>query len=122
MDEKKALEERQERDVDFKLICSSTNSLSHLVSKKKFREDLYYKLNTQEFKIESLLNRKEDIEILATHYCESHNCKLHHSSISKLLLHDWKGNVRELFSILNKALIFSRRIGVVYPENIRFFD
>jgi len=122
LDKKKALEERQERDVDFKLICSSTNSLSHLVSKKKFREDLYYKLNAQEFKIESLLNRKEDIEILATHYCESHNCKLHHSSISKLLLHDWKGNVRELFSILNKALIFSRRIGVVYPENIRFFD
>lgn len=114
--------EKEERSLDFKLICTSKKELSNMVSENKFREDLYYKLNTQEFKIERLKDRSKDIEVLSKFYCKSHKCKLHSSAISKLRMCDWKWNVCELFSILDKAILCSERIGIVYPESIRFFD
>ena len=116
------LEVLEEKDINFKLICSSERSLSNLVSEKKFRADLYYNINMQEFKIDALRDRREDIAILSKSYCESKNYKLHNSVIKKLILHDLNGNVPELFSMLNKAFIYSARIGIVYPERIRLFD
>ena len=118
----KLFEALEEKEEEFKLICTSEDSLCKLVSEKKFREDLYYKITVQEFKIEDLCDRKEDIEGLAKDYCASHNCVLHDSAVNKLRLYDWRGNVRQLFSILDKALLSASKIGVVYPESIRLFD
>jgi len=121
-EKRKTMNENKEKKQGFKLICSSLLPLASLVAEKKFREDLYYELTVQTFRIDTLKNRLEDIEVLARTYCEARNCTLHGSSLEKLLRHNWTGNVRELFSILDKALIYARKIGIVYPENIRFFD
>lgn len=122
--------------VDVRIVAASNKDLEKAVEEKKFREDLYYRLNVFPIRIPPLNERKEDIPLLVEYfinkYCLEINTPL--KSISKdaldlLMNYRWKGNVRELENAIERAVIlcdgetitpehflFSSQSGRVSPE------
>ena len=103
---------RERIKVDVRIICATNRDLEELVEKKKFREDLYYRLNVFPIHLPSLGERTEDIKVLAQHfidlYGDSIPGKVRGISDKALMMlkeHEWKGNVRELENVVKRALI-----------------
>ena len=118
----RALEEKQFLPVggtkpiksDVRILAATNQNLFEKAKKGEFREDLYYRLNVVEIKLPSLNDRKEDIPILANHfinkYSEEMNKKvlgLSNNAMKALMSHDWRGGVRELENIIERAIIFA---------------
>jgi len=101
-------------NVDVRIIAATNLDLFKMVEEKKFREDLYFRINVLNLKIPSLRERKDDIPFLVKHFIELMNHK-HGTSIEsitedgmKLLKqYDWLGNIRELENFIEKMVILS---------------
>ncbi|MEW6585935.1 MAG: sigma-54 dependent transcriptional regulator [Nitrospirota bacterium] len=98
--------------VDVRIIAASNKDLGKAVEEKKFREDLYYRLNVFPIRIPPLRERREDIPLLVEYFINKYCLELKTSSksISKealdlLTLYHWKGNVRELENAIERAVI-----------------
>lgn len=97
-------------------IISATNAdLNQLISNNRFRQDLYFRLNTIEIKIPALTDRVEDIIPLAEAFLSKHaekyqrDCpKLSNDAKHSLLSYQWPGNVRELSHAMERALFICR--------------
>ncbi|AVH32430.1 sigma-54-dependent transcriptional regulator [Vibrio fluvialis] len=107
---------RKSIKLDVRVLATSNRDLKAYVQEKKFREDLYYRLNVFPIAWPSLCERKGDIEPLANHLVERHCKKLglavpkvSSSAIGKLLAYNWPGNVRELDNVIQRALILSEQ-------------
>lgn len=105
---------RKSIKLDVRVLATSNRDLKAYVQEKKFREDLYYRLNVFPIAWPALCERKGDIEPLAIHLVERHCKKLglavpdvSDSAINKLLSYNWPGNVRELDNVIQRALILS---------------
>ena len=106
--------DNKERTVDFRLITASSVDLKQAVQKGQFRQDLYYRLNTVSIDLPPLRERKEDIFVLASHFLNMYS-ELHHRPViafspdflKALENYDWKGNVRELEHVIERAVILS---------------
>jgi len=101
---------QREIDIDVRIIAATNKDLARAVSERKFREDLYYRLNTIQIEIPPLRDRREDIVPLASHYLDQLCIKddKHVKSFSPeaedaLKLYDWPGNVRELQNMISRA-------------------
>lgn len=99
--------------VDVRVIVTSNEDLRGMVSAKKFRGDLFYRLHVVPIVIQPLRERKEDIPELVEYYVKlySHGTGKYINSIderiySEFAQYDWPGNVRELQNILERAIIF----------------
>jgi DNA-binding NtrC family response regulator len=99
--------------VDVRIIASTNRDLKKEVEKGTFREDLYYRLNVVEINLPSLEERKEDIPLLAQHFMEKYRVEMNknikgidNQVIQVLLNYNWKGEVRELENIIERAVIF----------------
>ncbi|GBD89723.1 nif-specific regulatory protein [bacterium BMS3Abin04] len=101
------------KHTDVRIVAATNKSLTNLVKEKKFREDLYYRLNVINITLPPLRERKEDIEILANHFLkrEAPNLVISKAVMNQLTEHRWKGNVRELESIIKRAAIFAKAEG-----------
>ncbi len=116
--------------ADVRIVAATNKDLEKLVRDGKFREDLYYRLNVFTIKLPSLKERKEDIEVLATHFIrkESPELTLSRSVLNQLTEYNWKGNVRELESVMKRAAIFAKSENRTIiklkdlPENLAKFD
>jgi len=102
--------------TNVRIIAATNINLKRAVSEKKFREDLYYRLNTVEIKMPSLRNRKEDIHLLfrkfARNFSEKNNIpqiSLTESAISLLNKYNWPGNIRELKNFTEKISIIEEK-------------
>lgn len=100
--------------VDVRIIAATNQDLFHAVEKKRFRGDLYYRLNVATLRLPPLRERKEDIPLLAEHLMQQSSRKLGKKieSISPeahkiLAQYDWPGNVRELENVIERAAILS---------------
>ncbi len=100
--------------VDIRLICATNMDLETLVREGRFREDLYYRINTVHIALPPLRERKEDILPLAQRFLERFALKYHRtiSGISSdaadaLTAYRWSGNIRELQNCIEKAVILS---------------
>ncbi len=100
--------------VDIRLICATNMDLAQLVRDGRFREDLYYRINTVTLHLPPLRERKEDIAALADMFISRFNDKYHRSitGLSKEVLvqmneFSWSGNIRELQNTIEKAVILS---------------
>ncbi len=95
--------------VDVRIIAATNKNLEQLVKEKKFREDLYYRLNVIKITMPPLRERKEDIEMLASYFVknENENMLISKSAMDALKSNEWKGNVRELESVLKRAVILA---------------
>ena len=94
--------------TDVRVISATNKDLKQLIKEKKFREDLYYRLNVININILPLRERKEDIESIARYFCESDDKKYNLSlaALKSLNDYDWQGNVRELESVIKRAKVF----------------
>ncbi len=133
----RALEERTVRPVgsdkevpfDVRLIAATNRDLETAVEEKRFREDLYFRVNVIQIKLPPLRSRGTDVLLLAQHYLEdfvSRNGKkivgLSDATAQKLLDYEWPGNVRELRNAIERAVALARydRIAVDdLPDKIR---
>lgn len=100
--------------VDIRLICATNTDLGKLVREGRFREDLYYRINTVHIELPPLRERKEDIIPLAMRFLKTFAAKYHRplegidaSAQAALMAHSWSGNIRELQNCIEKAVILS---------------
>ena len=97
-------------------IVSATNAnLQELISKERFREDLFYRLNTIEFRVPSLRERKQDILPLAEHFVVFYCTKYQRNKITfskaaqnSLCAYHWPGNIRELSHLVERAVLLAK--------------
>jgi two-component system response regulator PilR (NtrC family) len=97
--------------VDVRIIAATNKDLEEAVKEKRFREDLFYRLNVIQIKLPPLRDRKEDIQTLANHFLKKYSQELS-KAISKispealqiLLNYEYPGNVRELQNIIERAV------------------
>ena len=102
--------------TNVRIIAATNINLKEAVSTKKFREDLYYRLNTVEIKMPSLRKRKEDIHILfrkfARDFADKNNIpqiSLTEKAINLLNKYNWPGNIRELKNFTEKISIIEEK-------------
>jgi transcriptional regulator with GAF, ATPase, and Fis domain/CHASE2 domain-containing sensor protein len=95
--------------VDARVVAATNKNLAELVKEKKFREDLFYRLNVINIELPPLRERKEDVNALAKSFIESESAEIQISKAALQALNDysWKGNVRELESVIKRAVIFA---------------
>ena len=98
--------------VNVRIISATNRNLEEEVKKGHFREDLYYRLNVFSILLPSLNERKKDIALLAKHYVNVFSVKMNKkilniqdSFITHLEHHNWKGNIRELKNVIERAVI-----------------
>ena len=97
--------------VDVRIMAATNKDLEEAVKEKRFREDLFYRLNVIQIKLPPLRDRKEDIQTLANHFLKKYSQELS-KAISKispealqiLLNYEYPGNVRELQNIIERAV------------------
>jgi len=99
-------------NVDVRIIAATNRNLAKEVEKGNFREDLYYRLNVVEIQLPKLTDRKEDIPLLIQHFIQKYNRELNrhiknpdNKTMRILRNHDWKGGIRELENVIERALI-----------------
>jgi len=95
--------------VNVRVVAATNKNLTELVKEKKFREDLYYRLNVITIELSPLREREEDIDVLAKNFLQSEAPDLQISKAALQAMNDyqWKGNVRELESVIKRAVIFA---------------
>jgi two-component system response regulator HydG len=97
---------------DIRLISATNQNLEQAIQEKKFREDLYYRLNVVPIRIPALRERPEDIPLLAQHFLKKYVpalnkpvTKISEAAMHLLLQHKWPGNVRELENLIERAIV-----------------
>jgi transcriptional regulator with PAS, ATPase and Fis domain len=100
--------------VDVRIIATSNQDLKKAIREKKFREDLYYRLNVIPIQVSALKDRLEDIPLLVNHFIDKYNRENNKSiesiddSVLRLFMkYHWPGNVRELENYLERAVVIS---------------
>ncbi|MBI3469922.1 MAG: sigma-54-dependent Fis family transcriptional regulator [Candidatus Solibacter usitatus] len=107
--------------VDVRILAATNADLKKLVEEKKFREDLYYRLNVINIPLPALRERKEDIPLLVEHfftkYCRENEkfldagghsvLRFQPEAMQILMDHPWPGNVRELENVVERAVVLA---------------
>lgn len=100
---------------DLRFIAATNHDLKADIKKKRFREDLYYRLNVIRFELPPLKERKQDITLLSYHFLKKYsgiNRKdikdISPMAMQSLMLQEFPGNVRELENIIERGVIFCR--------------
>src|SRR5512136_3395663 len=102
--------------VDIRIISATHRNLEEMIASRRFREDLWFRLNVFPIMIPPLRQRKEDIPALVHHFIDRKSIELRLTerpvlapdALERLEAYDWPGNVRELENLIERALIHSR--------------
>ena len=101
--------------ADVRIVTATHQDLAALVKEKKFREDLYYRINIVKLEIPPLRDRLEDVPLLVEHFIDRFNTVqgkeimgMSDEALSCLMSHDYPGNVRELENLVERAFILCR--------------
>jgi transcriptional regulator with PAS, ATPase and Fis domain len=104
--------DRKPTKVNVRIIAATNRDLKKELDEGKFREDLFYRLDVFTITLPALRDRKKDIPVLATHFMklfsyttDNHIRGMSEEFIEHLQNHDWKGNIRELKNIIERACI-----------------
>jgi DNA-binding NtrC family response regulator len=110
--------------ADVRVIAATNADLRRHVDERRFREDLYYRLNILSLSIPPLRERRDDIPTLVEHFVRQHADQagrgpiaISADALQKLQLYAWPGNVRELEGIIQRALVLSPS-RVLEPEHL----
>jgi len=114
----------KERKVDVRVIAATNRDIEKEVVDKRFREDLYFRLNVLKIQIPPLRERKEDIELLANYFLKKY-CKLYNKEIRKvssyaleiLRNYSFPGNVRELENIIERSVALESS-KIILPDSL----
>ncbi|KJR42579.1 two component, sigma54 specific, transcriptional regulator, Fis family [Candidatus Magnetoovum chiemensis] len=112
-----------------RVICATNKDLKHEVQERRFREDLYYRINVFPIEIPPLRNRKDVLPSLINYLVEKISTKhgkdikpISEDVLSRLLSHVWPGNIRELENTLERAVILSKDGRISIDRAIIFTD
>jgi len=101
-------------DVDFRLVAATNKDMTKHVADGRFREDLYFRINTIEIKIPPLRQRKEDLEDLIYFFIERYNKEMgkgikdiDENTKQQLLSYSYPGNIRELKNIIERLMVLT---------------
>lgn len=100
--------------TDVRIIAATNQDLYEKTKTNEFREDLYYRLNVIELKLPTLNERTEDIPLLVNHFIDKFSKEMgkkiigvDNETMKVLFSHDWRGGVRELENVIERAMIFA---------------
>lgn len=100
------LGDKEEVEVDVRLIAATNRDLGLMVRDGKFREDLFHRLNVIQIRVPPLREHKDDITQIANDYwLKLYRRRLAPEQIEALVTYDYPGNVRELFNLLERAAV-----------------
>jgi DNA-binding NtrC family response regulator len=118
LDEKKMrpLGSDREISVDVRVICATNRDLENMIRERTFREDLYFRINVVRLHLPPLLQRREDIPLLAVHFLRGRK-KMHHKAFTILDGYGWPGNVRELKNLMDRLVVFTKA-DTIMPEDL----
>ena len=112
----KPVGQNQLRNIDIRIIAATHRDLQKAMETGAFREDLYYRLNVMPISLPPLRERMEDIPLLAEHFMKKALPAMGRQitgftsqAMEKLMAHPWKGNVRQLANVIERAIIFCDR-------------
>src|SRR5437773_6337274 len=118
-------------DTDVRILVATNKDLQQEVTERRFREDLFYRLNVINIRIPSLRERKDDVQLLAMHflkfYADKNNKPIEGFSEDAMLAlssYDWPGNVRELENAVERAVVFTNGKQIplaVLPQGVSAF-
>ncbi len=108
------LGETMEREVDVRVVTATNQDLTRAVEEKRFRNDLYFRLNVIHIPVPPLRERREDIPLLVEHFVRKFSEKYGKAVtrvdprvIDRFLAYSWKGNIRELENVVERAVLLS---------------
>ena len=111
--------------VDVRVVAATNQDLSRLVAEKKFRSELFYRLNVFPIQVPALRERPEDIPLLVRYFVQKYSRQLNKSvvyipadAMDALVRYSWPGNVRELENLIERAVLLSpaKELRVPLPE------
>ena len=115
----------QPHKVQMRVISATNEDIAAAVAADRFREDLYYRLNTFALALPPLRERRDDLRPLMVHFMTELAAlydvtvpELTPQDVAALMTHDWPGNVRELRSVAERRLLAARRGGGSVAEAI----
>lgn len=115
--------------VDVRVLAATNQDLEAKMAKGEFREDLFYRLNVMTVALPTLAEIKEDIPLLAQHFLvmysreyEREGMEFTPEALQCLLRRQWKGNVRQLQNIINRAVLLSDSRKITPKELTSFED
>jgi two-component system, NtrC family, response regulator HydG len=109
--------------VNIRVVAATNVELSDAVRERRFRQDLYYRLNVARFNLPPLRERREDIPLLIEHFLEKFNRKMSSSAtlaegvMEQVMQYNYPGNVRELENMVEQSVAFSGG-GVITVDDI----
>ncbi|HOG16735.1 MAG TPA: sigma-54 dependent transcriptional regulator [Syntrophales bacterium] len=110
--------------VDVRILATTNADLKTAIEEKRFRGDLYYRINVIPVKVPPLRERKGDIGILSEHFLKKYSSvnecgtpRLSRESLAVLQSHSWPGNIRELENIMERAVLICAG-GEILPEHL----
>jgi two-component system response regulator HydG len=102
--------------VDVRIVAATNQDVAEMVKEKRFREDLYYRLNVITIRVPPLREHPEDIRVLAQHYLRVYAAKngrklegFTGEAIDRLEAYAWPGNVRELENLIERSVLLARK-------------
>jgi PAS domain S-box-containing protein len=119
----------QTREIDVRVIAATNKNIEDMVSSKRFRKDLYYRINVIPLPIRPLRERREDIPPLMFHFLEKFN-KSHQKKkvfspevIEAFCKYDFPGNIRELANLIERLVVVAEKARIELgdlPDSIRW--
>jgi DNA-binding NtrC family response regulator len=114
--EYEALGSSKTQKTQIRMISATNGDFEKLIADELFREDLFYRINTLEFRVPSLSERTDDIIPLAEHFIALYAKKYHkemkplsQEAKTALLDYSWPGNIRELSHLMERAVLLCRQ-------------
>ena len=105
----------QTLQVDVRVVAATNKELGQEVAARRFRHDLYYRLNVINVHLPALRDRRPDIPLLAAHFLRKYAQDNHkevtaiqHEALQHLLAYAWPGNVRELENVIERAVVLAQ--------------
>ncbi|MFC4723202.1 sigma 54-interacting transcriptional regulator [Geojedonia litorea] len=109
--------------VDVRIIAATNKELKTEVKEKRFREDLFFRLNVFPISVPPLRQRREDIPLLVEHFANKFSkaygkdvTHISDKAMQEMLRYDWPGNIRELENLIERAVILSNNKFLVLPD------
>ncbi len=104
----------QQMAINVRVLCATHKNLLEEMQEKRFREDLYYRINVVNLAIPSLASRRDDIPLLANHFLAQLNKKYHKKingfapdALELMISAPWPGNIRQLQNIIEQVVVLS---------------
>ena len=111
--------------VDVRILAATNQDLEEAIAEKRFRPDLYYRLNVIPIPIPPLRKRKEDIPLLVDHFIRKFNESKQHNikgiapnALKLLMKYYWPGNIRELENLIERMIVLMKKEDFITAEDV----